>query len=153
MKILDWIPFEKINWFYLSRNPNAIPILEKNLDKIDWICLSANPNAIPILEKNLDKVNWIGLSRNPNAIHILEKNLDKIDWSYLFQNPNIFTYDYKAIKNDMYKEGGIADELMKNRFHPKNMDKWDGDSSKTSTNKRFIKNVKLIIDNKFIKIL
>ena len=28
----------------------------------------------------------------------------------------------------------------------------DGDSSKTSTNKRFIKNVKLNIDNKIIKI-
>lgn len=51
---------------------------------------------------------------------------EKINWFYLFQNPNIFTYDYKANKNDMYKEGGIADELMKKRFHPKNMDKWNG---------------------------
>jgi hypothetical protein len=31
-------------------------LLENNLDKIDWNGLSVNPNAIHILEKNLDKV-------------------------------------------------------------------------------------------------
>jgi len=41
--------------------------------------LSANPNAIHILEKNMDKINWQQLSANPNAIHILEKNMDKVD--------------------------------------------------------------------------
>ena len=25
-----------IDWYYLSGNPNAISILEKNLDKVDW---------------------------------------------------------------------------------------------------------------------
>jgi hypothetical protein len=45
---------------------------------LDWKMLSRNPNAISILEKNLDKVNWEILSSNPNAIHILEKNLDKV---------------------------------------------------------------------------
>ena len=44
---------------------------------IDWISLSNNPNAISLLEKNLDKINWKLLSCNPNAISILEKNLDK----------------------------------------------------------------------------
>jgi hypothetical protein len=44
--------------------------------KEPYLYLSANPNAIPILEKNLDKVNWSSLSRNPNAIPIL-KNLLK----------------------------------------------------------------------------
>ena len=47
-----------------------------------------NPNAIHILEKNLDKVNWGGLSTNPNAMHILEKNLDKVYWNSLLMNPN-----------------------------------------------------------------
>ena len=41
----------KINWFYLSRNINAISLLEKNLEKIDWSNLSCNINAISILEK------------------------------------------------------------------------------------------------------
>ena len=32
----------KVNWKTLSFNPNAIPILENNLDKVDWIYLSMN---------------------------------------------------------------------------------------------------------------
>jgi hypothetical protein len=88
----------KHNWVWLSENPNAIHILEQNLDKVNWIMLSKNPNAIHILEKNLDKVNWIMLSKNPNAIHILEKNQDKVNWMQLLLNPNIFTYDYEFIK-------------------------------------------------------
>jgi hypothetical protein len=79
---------DKINWEMLSMNPNAIPILEKNLDKINWNYLSMNPNAIHILEKNLDKINWWNLSINPNAIHLLEQNPDKIDWWNLSTNPN-----------------------------------------------------------------
>jgi hypothetical protein len=41
--------------------------------KVDWVSLSRNPNAIHILEKNLDKVDWMSLSRNPNAIHNQKK--------------------------------------------------------------------------------
>jgi hypothetical protein len=146
---------DKVDWFNLSSNPNAIPILEKNLDKVDWFNLSGNPNAIPILEKKLDKVTtscWKALSANPNAIPILEKNLDKVDWGELSANPNaihiieqnleymemywclygadlsgnpnIFTIDYKAMKTNMYKECGIAAELMQNRFHPRNIHKF-----------------------------
>ena len=118
-----WI---KYSWYALSGNPNAIHILEKNLDKVSWYALSRNPNAIHILEKNLDKVDWIGLSRNPNAIHILEKNLDKVNWYVLSKNPNIFEYDYKEIKNALYNENRFVEELMMNRFHPSNMDKWYG---------------------------
>jgi hypothetical protein len=36
------------------------------LDEVDWEFLSKNPNAIPILEKNLDKVNVEYLLINPN---------------------------------------------------------------------------------------
>tara|TARA_B110000967_G_scaffold175559_1_gene188386 strand:- start:221 stop:508 length:288 start_codon:yes stop_codon:yes gene_type:complete len=73
------IPFDDMDWDVLSLNPNASPILEKNLHKVNWSNLSSNPGAIHILETNLDKVEWDMLSRNPNAIHILEKNLDKVD--------------------------------------------------------------------------
>ncbi len=79
---------DKIDWASLSENKNAIHILEKNLDKVDWSFLCLNPNAIHILEKNLDKLNWHFLCQNPNAIHILEKNLDKINWNFLCLNPN-----------------------------------------------------------------
>ena len=40
-------------------------ILEQNLDKIDWYKLSENINAIHLLEQNLDKIDWILLSWNP----------------------------------------------------------------------------------------
>ena len=70
-KLLDWIDINKINWDYLSENPNSINLLEKNIDKINWIHLSSNPNAIHLLEKNIDKIDWSWLSVNPNAIQIL----------------------------------------------------------------------------------
>jgi hypothetical protein len=84
------------------------------------------PNAIHMLNKNFDKVHWGWLSENPNAIHMLEKNLDKVSWVRLSRNPNIFEYDYKEIKNTLYNDNGFVEELMMNRFHPSNMDKWHG---------------------------
>ena len=79
---------DKICWDTLSRNPNAIHLLEQNLDKIDWSQLSKNPNGIPLLEQNLDKIDWENLSVNPKAIHLLEQNPDKIDWDMLSMNEN-----------------------------------------------------------------
>ena len=35
-----------------ATKPEPIQLVEKNLDKIDWYRLSDNPNAIPLLEKN-----------------------------------------------------------------------------------------------------
>ena len=77
-----------INWYELSGNPNAIYILEKNIDKIRWCSLSTNKNAIHLLEQNMDKIDWSMLSYNENAIHILERNIDKINWPRLCRNPN-----------------------------------------------------------------
>ena len=57
MIFLNWILQDKINWYLLSRNLNAINLLEYNLDKINWDNLSENPNAIHLLEQNLDKIN------------------------------------------------------------------------------------------------
>ena len=73
MKLLDWILLNKINRDTLSKNPNAIHLLEQNIDIINLWQLSRNPNAIYLLEQNMDKINWENLSRNPNAIHLLEK--------------------------------------------------------------------------------
>ena len=42
----DWIDSKYINYKLLSSNPNAIHILEKNLDKVNWCHLSKNTNAI-----------------------------------------------------------------------------------------------------------
>ena len=71
---------------------------------------------------DINKLNWQMLSENPNAIHLLEQNPDKIYWPWLSKNPSIFTYNYSEIKRRMKET--IAEDLMKNRFHPKHMDKW-----------------------------
>ena len=88
LNLREWIEIDKIDWKYLSINPNAIHLLEQNPEKINWDKLSSNINAVDLLEKNIDKINWGYLSRNPNAISILEQNIDKINWIYLSLNPN-----------------------------------------------------------------
>jgi hypothetical protein len=84
--------------------------------------LSSNPSALTLLEKNQDKIDWAQLSFNPSAIALLENNQDKISWTQLSQNPSIFEYDYQGMKDAMYK--GIKEDLVKNRFHPKNIPKF-----------------------------
>jgi len=49
MKLLDWIKLDKLSWFTLSKNPNAIQLLEYNMNKIYWQWLSSNPNIIYLL--------------------------------------------------------------------------------------------------------
>jgi hypothetical protein len=117
MKLRDWIDPNKLDWCELSRNPNAIRLIEKELndtkqptyieyfynllinrteikrkrERILWLFLCFNPNAIPIIEKNLDKLDkkcWEMLSKNDNAIDLLKKNMSKISWSRLFWNRN-----------------------------------------------------------------
>ena len=36
------------------------------MDKVDWNHLSKNPNALHLLEQNVDKIVWYGISINPN---------------------------------------------------------------------------------------
>jgi hypothetical protein len=74
------------------------------------------------LENNQDKIDWSMLSLNPATISLLEKNQDKINWYCLSRNPSIFEYDYKGMKDAMYN--GIKEDLVKNRFHPKNIPKF-----------------------------
>ena len=71
---------------------------------------------------DINKLKWDMLSLNPNAIYLLEQNQDKINWTILSRNPSIFTYTYKELKLRMKET--IAEDLMKNRFHPKYIDKW-----------------------------
>ena len=108
-----------MSWKWLSMNPSAIQMLEANPEQIDWSCLSENPAAIHLLEANLDKIHWRWLAENPEAIHILEANPQKIDWAHLSANPAIFEYDYKAMVRP------FTEELMANRFHPDNLDKFE----------------------------
>ncbi len=56
LKLRDWIDIEKIEWEYMSSNPNAINFLKKHPDKIDWSLLSLNINGIDLLKENFDKI-------------------------------------------------------------------------------------------------
>ena len=96
---------EKINWGSLSENPEAIKLLEENIDKIVWLNLSSNhsPKAIKLLKDQVEyenglskaqyaklsnKISWLFLSSNPIAIEILAVNNNRIVWAALSNNPN-----------------------------------------------------------------
>jgi hypothetical protein len=86
--LLDWIDENKLNWNMLSLNPNAIDLLEENIDKIDrsmWSILSANPNAIDLLKQRIEYENNLTKTQYNNL-----KYIDKIDWVLLSSNPAIF---------------------------------------------------------------
>ena len=59
------------------------------MDKVFWEWLSSNPNAVHLLEKNLDKVYWKWLSYNPNAVHLL----CKLDTTTMQENCKYFAED------------------------------------------------------------
>ena len=90
----DGIPVDKLNWNYLSANPNAIDLLRERMNfekklteeeykklpyQINWsaLCTNSDPEAIKLLslEQNYDKIDWLRLSDNPNAIKLLEKRV------------------------------------------------------------------------------
>lgn len=93
----------KVNWIWLSRNRNAIHLLEQQVDKLDWCYLSDNENAMDLLEQHI------------------ETKTDLISWEYLSKNPNIFRYDYGSMQArcDLYRE-----ELMAHCFQPNNFGKF-----------------------------
>jgi hypothetical protein len=77
-----------------------------------------NPEAVQLLEKNLDAhVNWNAISANPAAIHIIEKNQDKINWDWLSQNPAIFVLDRDAMRQQI--DNGFAEEIIATVLHPR----------------------------------
>ena len=84
----SWVPIEKIDWDYLSFNPNAIEMLKRNPKLIDWHRLSANPSAIEMLQQHPERIDWHRLSENPNAIEMLKQNPERINWVILAGNPN-----------------------------------------------------------------
>jgi hypothetical protein len=93
--LCDWINPDLLDWETLSANPNAITMLEQNIELIDWSALSGNPNAMHILKQHQDKINWRALSGNTDsqAIALLEQNPDKINWYILSGNES-----YKAVE-------------------------------------------------------
>jgi len=83
---------DKLNWYYLSRNPSLTPaLIEKYENKLGWFELSFNPSLTPaLIEKYKDKLNWEELSKNPALTPaLIEKYEDKLDWEELSRNPSL----------------------------------------------------------------
>lgn len=144
----------KVDWEYLSMNPNAIELLRANPSKIDWRALSKNPEAIELLKervayekslgleeynKLLNRINWLSLSKNPNAIELLKANPSKIHQGSLSENsgaadlleanPDNIHWGFLSANAGAFKI--IIDEYKRN---PKSARiNWDGLSSNTDT--------------------
>ena len=50
-ELLEWMDINKLEWNYLSGNPNAIHLLEKHPEKIDWDWLSQNSSIFKLIDK------------------------------------------------------------------------------------------------------
>ncbi len=88
--------FNNINWLMLSRNPAGVKLLEDNFNKIPkfaWSYISENPGATQLIYDNLDKINWDTASANPNLMELLISNPDKINYYYLSMNTNPLAID------------------------------------------------------------
>jgi hypothetical protein len=114
-KLKVYLDPKQILWWKLVSSEHAIYFIEKHLDILDKKCLeklSKNPFAVPILEKHIDKISWNDFVYNPNCIHVIEKNIDICFDSLnnygrvnLIKHPN-FIY---IIKNNLHK---IIDKLL-----------------------------------------
>jgi hypothetical protein len=85
----------KLDLFWLSKNPSAIPLLEKVIGQgqynINWFGLSRNPSpdAMTLLELYPEKIDWYSLSSNPSAVPLLKKYPNNINWNELSKNLSI----------------------------------------------------------------
>jgi hypothetical protein len=61
LKLRDWIDESKLEWKWLSKNPNAMHLLEANQDKIDWMMLSSNP---AIFEYDYELIQNTNMKKN-----------------------------------------------------------------------------------------
>ena len=84
----EYIHFIHWDSLCLNESPKAIELIMRYPEKINWLSLSSNPSAMKILEDNPDKINYWGLSFNYNAIHLIEQFPEEINWLGLSGNKN-----------------------------------------------------------------
>jgi hypothetical protein len=146
---------------FLSLNPLAVPWLEAHPEDINWMFLSENPAAVHLLERNKGRIDISRLSRNTNekavkiiyendiftfffASHVIENLMENPSalsrftnfpihfflkkpgtlLTNLFGNPAIVLYDYVKMQHQFLSTFGK--ELVETLYHPKNADKWEG---------------------------
>jgi len=102
-ELYDWIPKDKLDTYFLSKNYNAVDYLKKNKYLINYKSLSANtnPDAIELLREKIkedpNSIDWDELSKNEAAMELLKEQLSKeqlpkeikrINWEGFCCNPN-----------------------------------------------------------------
>jgi hypothetical protein len=90
----------KHDWNIICTCPHLMDAIENNMDKINWSGLSRNYNAIHILEQNLEKIDIDQLCWNKNGFQLLLQlnhvfdNNDKYDKNVVYDY-----FDYCEKKN------------------------------------------------------
>ena len=90
--------------------------------------VSCNPNlTIKFIEAHpCYDWDWWKVSQHPNiTLEFIEEHPEYISWDDISSNPGIFEYDYEGMKQKMINSD-FFQELMENRFHPSNYNKWRG---------------------------
>jgi hypothetical protein len=94
-------------WKFLSKNPNAVEILEQNIDDVNWQYICSNISVIHILYPlrfKSTKIDWWFITQNPSAVSLLLQNPRQIKWDIIFSNPNaidIIKYNVEKYPNDV----------------------------------------------------
>ena len=85
LKLRNWVDINKIDWYWLSLNPNAIELLKENQDKIDWYYFSKNPNIFTYDYKLMkEKMKNSGIVEELMSVIFHPKNMNKwIDWGFI----------------------------------------------------------------------
>ena len=83
---------KKVDWCVLSGNPNAIYLLNMNVEKIVWPVLVENKNANRVCQRlnpfKKKGIDWANLGKRPIDRYLLEENIHQVDWYELSKNPN-----------------------------------------------------------------
>ena len=119
---------------YLSKSKSVTwDLVETNIDK-DWCFHSFDDNPSISYQLFLDKKEQYGwdhfwYSANPNlSFEIVFKNLhEEWDFEELSKNSMYLekeNFIRKCFQEDFMRPGGVAEDLMKNRFHPNNVGKF-----------------------------
>ena len=98
-----------------------IKLLRENIHNFHvehWANLSSNPEAIEILEENINKIDWYYILKNPAALHLIKGNEDKIqNIETFFENSNseIVEYLYEIFGNTIdWKRTKSINKLIEN---------------------------------------
>jgi hypothetical protein len=119
---------DKVVWSFVSRNPNAIHLLEENPTEINWDdFFHYNTNTISMFWFEIYNV-YMNFSIHPQIICLyLDQNpakysiIKRIQPNFL-RCSNCFEHDYMRISE--YRTRLIIEDLMKKTWHPTRVKDW-----------------------------